>query len=96
MEYLRIPRHLKGRCVGKSTYARAMIVINTTPLEPGWEGYLTIEIGNVGPCPAVVYAWEGIAQLEFETLTSPPEVDYAQKGGKYNMQGSAPEPPRVR
>ena len=85
-EYLRIPRHLKGRCVGKSTLARSGIIINTTPLEPGWEGHLTIEIGNITPCPAKVYVMEGIAQLEFELLTDPPEKDYAAKGGKYQNQ----------
>lgn len=85
-ERLRIPRFLKGRCVGKSTYARCGILVNTTPLEPGWEGLLTLEIGNITPCPAVVYIGEGIAQVEFEYLTAPPEKDYAQKGGKYQNQ----------
>lgn len=86
LEYLRIPDHLKGRCVGKSTLARSGILINTTPLEPGWEGHLTIEIGNQTPCPAVVFIGEGIAQLEFEVLTDIPEVTYAQKKGKYQGQ----------
>lgn len=95
MEYLRIPSHLKGRCVGKSTLARAGILINTTPLEPGWEGYLTIEIGNVSPCPAKLYVGEGIAQLEFEVLSSLPEMDYASKGGIYQGQDSV-TPPRVK
>ena len=85
-EYLRIPRHLKGRCVGKSTMARSGIIINTTPLEPGWEGHLTIEIGNITPCPAKVFVGEGIAQLEFELLSQLPEKDYAQKQGKYQSQ----------
>lgn len=85
-EYLRIPKHIKGRCVGKSTLARAGILINTTPLEPGWEGNLTLEIGNVTPCAAVLHIMEGIAQLEFELLTAPPLVDYKQKGGKYQSQ----------
>ena len=83
-EYLRIPRHLKGRCVGKSTLARAGILVNTTPLEPGWSGHLTIEIGNITPCPAKVFVMEGIAQLEFDLLTAPPEKDYA--GKKYDNQ----------
>ncbi len=95
-EYLRIPRHLKGRCVGKSTMARCGLLINTTPAEPGWEGHLTIEISNISPCPAIVYANEGIAQMEFETLTAEPEVDYAQKAGKYNKQGYEPVPARVK
>lgn len=86
LEYLRIPNNIKGRCVGKSTYARSGIVINTTPLEPGWEGHLTIEIGNICPCPAKVYVDEGIAQLEFEQLTDVPEATYADKKGKYQAQ----------
>lgn len=85
-EYLRIPRHLKARCVGKSTLARSGILINTTPLEPEWEGHLTIEIGNVTSCPARVYVMEGIAQLEFELLTGEPEVSYKGKNGKYQSQ----------
>ncbi len=86
LEYLRIPRHIKGRCVGKSTLARSGILVNTTPLEPGWCGHLTIEIGNITPCPAKVYVMEGIAQLEFELLTAPPEVDYEAKDGQYQGQ----------
>lgn len=85
-EYLRIPRHLKARVVGKSTLARSGIIINTTPLEPGWEGHLTIEIANSNPSPACIYSGEGIGQLEFELLTYPPEIDYAQKGGRYQGQ----------
>lgn len=85
-EYLRIPRYLKARCVGKSTLARCGILVNTTPLEPEWEGHLTIEIGNVTPLPALLYVMEGIAQLEFETLTGEPEVSYKDKGGKYYKQ----------
>lgn len=83
-EYLRIPSYLKGRCVGKSTLARSGILVNTTPLEPGWEGNLTIEIGNITPCQAKVYIMEGIAQLEFEMLTESPEKDYT--GKKYQCQ----------
>lgn len=86
VEYIRMPRHLKARCTGKSTYARAGILINTTPLEPAWEGHLTIEIGNVSPCPALIYVGEGIAQIEFETLTSDCEVSYADKAGQYQNQ----------
>lgn len=96
LEYLRIPRHLKGRCVGKSSLARAGIIVNTTPLEPNWCGHLTIEIANATPCPVCLYAGEGCAQLEFETLTAPPEVDYAQKDGKYQDQGPEPVPARVK
>ncbi len=86
LEYLRIPRWLKGRCVGKSTYARAGVLINTTPLEPSWEGNLTIEIANAGPCPVVLYIGEGIAQLEFEVLLKPCETSYRDKVGKYQGQ----------
>ena len=82
-EYIQVPNDLKGRCVGKSTYARCGIIVNTTPLEPGWKGHLTIEIGNITPCPAVVYIMEGIAQLEFD-LIEPPEKTYS--GKKYQDQ----------
>ncbi len=84
VEYISMPRDIKGRCVGKSTYARCGIVINTTPLEPAWRGYLTIEIGNSNPCPAKIYAFEGIAQLEFEMLAGVSETDYS--GKKYQDQ----------
>ncbi len=97
-EYLRIPLHLKGRCVGKSTYARCGILINTTPLEPGWEGRLTIEISNLNPCEAEIYVMEGIAQLEFEMLCAPPEKHYGNKHkggvGKYQYQTEV-TPPRM-
>jgi dCTP deaminase len=96
LEYIRIPRHIKGRCVGKSTLARCGILINTTPLEPGWHGYLTIEISNISPCAGIIYAREGIAQLEFETLIELPESDYEAKAGKYQAQGSAPVPARIK
>ena len=96
LEYLRIPTHLKGRCVGKSTLARCGVGINTTPLEPGWCGHLTIEIANHSQCPVLVFARQGIAQLEFEQLTAPPEKDYGAKGGKYQSQGAAPAPARVK
>ena len=86
LEYIRIPRHIKARCVGKSTLARVGILINTTPLEPGWEGYLTIEIGNTSPSTVRLYPGEGISQLEFETLSSEPETSYADKRGVYMHQ----------
>lgn len=95
-EYIHIPRWLKGRCVGKSTLARCGVLINTTPLEPGWHGHLTIEISNISPCPGLVYAGEGIAQLEFEELKGIPEIDYESKGGKYQAQGSRPVPAKVK
>lgn len=96
LERLRIPRHLKGRCVGKSTYARCGLVVNTTPAEPGWEGHLTIEIANTTPAPVRIYPGEGICQMEFELLTNPPQVDYAAKCGKYMFQGPEPVPARVK
>lgn len=86
VEYLRIPKHMKARCTGKSTMARCGIVINTTPLEPNWRGFLVIEIGNISPCPVRLYVNQGISQIEFELLTAPPETDYDTKGGKYQNQ----------
>lgn len=86
VEYFRMPRHLSGTCVGKSTLARSGIIINTTPIEAGWEGYLTIEIGNICNIPATVFVNEGIAQVRFELLSAMPETDYADKGGKYQGQ----------
>lgn len=98
MERICMPSNLKGTCVGKSTLARCGVGINTTPLEPGWEGYLTLEIANHTPCPIKVYVGEGIAQLEFHTLSSDPGQTYDQKGekgGKYQNQGEEPVPARV-
>jgi dCTP deaminase len=94
-EYLRIPRHMKGCCTGKSTLARCGIIVNVTPLEPDWEGFLTIEISNSCPCPAMVYVMEGIAQLEVETLGGEPETTYRDKKGIY-MNQSDVTPARVR
>lgn len=96
LEYIRMPRHLKGRCVGKSTWARCGVLINTTPIEPSWEGHLTIEIGNLSPCPVILFAGEGIAQVEFETLSGLCEIDYKAKGGKYDKQGAEPIAARVK
>jgi dCTP deaminase len=96
LEYLRIPRKIKGRCVGKSTYARCGIVINTTPAEPAWCGHLTIEIANTSPCPVELFVGEGIAQMEFEELDQEPEMDYAKKGGKYQNQKPEPVPARMK
>jgi dCTP deaminase len=96
LEYIRMPRHLKGRCVGKSTYARCGLIVNTTPLEPGWHGHLTIEIANTSPCPVSMFAGEGIAQLEFETLGGICEMDYERKGGKYQGQGAEPVAAKVK
>lgn len=86
LEYLRIPRWLRGTVVGKSTYARCGLIVNCTPLEPGWEGFLVIELANVTPCPIVLYTEEGIAQMELHRLSLLPETDYSQKQGKYQGQ----------
>jgi dCTP deaminase len=95
LETIRVPRNLKGRCVGKSTYARCCIIANLTPLEPGWEGRLTIEISNPTGSVAEVYAGEGIVQLEFDEIgPAPCQVSYADKAGKYQDQTSV-TPARV-
>lgn len=85
-EWFKIPPIVKGKVTGKSTYARCAVLVNMTPLEPGWEGNLTIEISSLSPCYGVLYAGEGIAQIEFELLTAPPEKDYSQGGAKYQGQ----------
>ncbi|MCB0078734.1 MAG: dCTP deaminase [Anaerolineales bacterium] len=85
VEYIRMPRNVLGIVLGKSSYARTGIVTNFTPLEPGWEGHITIEISNTTPLPARVYANEGIAQVLFFE-GDPPEVSYADKSGKYQGQ----------
>ena len=86
VEYFRIPREVLVICLGKSTYARCGIVINVTPLEPEWEGYVTIEISNTSPLPAKIYANEGIAQLLFIEGSEVCEKSYADKAGKYQAQ----------
>ena len=88
IEYFRIPRHVLGVCLGKSSYARCGIVVNITPLEPCWEGYLTIEISNTTPLPAKIYSNEGIAQVLFFTSDEPCQVSYADRKGKYQNQKS--------
>lgn len=85
VEYFRMPRNVMGLCLGKSTYARAGIVTNFTPFEPGWEGHVTIEISNTTPLPAKIYANEGIAQVLFFEGEQP-EVSYADRQGKYQAQ----------
>lgn len=95
LEYIRMPRNLKGTCLGKSTLARCGVHINTTPVEPMWHGFLTLEIANHAPCPVCVYAGEGIAQIEFHVLDQLPELDYEAKQGKYQAQGAEPVPARV-
>jgi dCTP deaminase len=86
VEYFRIPREILAICLGKSTYARCGIVVNVTPLEPEWEGFVTIEISNTTPLPAKIYANEGIAQLLFIEGSEICETSYADKAGKYQAQ----------
>jgi dCTP deaminase len=86
VEYFRIPRDILVVCLGKSTYARCGIIVNVTPLEPEWEGQVTIEISNTTPLPAKIYAGEGICQFLFLQGASPCEVSYADKAGKYMGQ----------
>jgi len=86
LEYFRIPKDVLVVCLGKSTYARCGIIVNVTPLEPEWEGFLTLEISNTTPLPAKIYAREGIAQLLFFQGDEVPEVTYAQRRGKYQGQ----------
>ena len=86
IEYFRIPRNIISLCIGKSTYARCGIIVNVTPLEPEWEGYLTLEISNTTPLPAKIYAGEGIAQLLFFKADEECNVSYADRKGKYNYQ----------
>lgn len=86
MEYFRIPRNVLTTCIGKSTYARCGLIVNVTPFEPEWEGYVTLEISNTTPLPARVYAFEGIAQVLFFEGDEPPDVSYADRKGKYQKQ----------
>ncbi|MFN5589698.1 MAG: dCTP deaminase [Holosporales bacterium] len=86
VEYFRIPRDVLVICLGKSTYARCGIIVNVTPLEPEWEGHVTIEISNTTPLPAKIYANEGICQFLFLQGSSAPEVSYKDRGGKYMGQ----------
>ena len=86
VEYFRIPRDVLTVCVGKSTYARCGLIVNVTPFEPEWEGFVTLEISNTTPLPAKVYANEGIAQVLFFQGDEPCEVSYADKKGKYQRQ----------
>jgi dCTP deaminase len=85
IEYIRMPENVLGIALGKSTYARCGIVVNVTPLEPGWEGHVTLEISNTTPLPAKVYAGEGIVQIVFFEGERP-EITYADRKGKYQGQ----------
>ena len=86
VEYFRIPRDVLTVCVGKSTYARCGLIVNVTPFEPEWEGYVTLEISNTTPLPARIYADEGICQFLFLKGEGPCEVTYADRTGKYQGQ----------
>ena len=86
IEYFRIPRDVLTVCLGKSTYARCGIIVNVTPFEPEWEGFVTLEISNTTPLPAKIYANEGIAQVLFFQGDEPCERSYADKKGKYLKQ----------
>lgn len=86
VEYFRIPKDVLVVCLGKSTYARCGLIVNVTPLEPGWEGHVTLEISNTTPLPAKVYANEGVAQFLFFKGSSACEISYADRAGKYMGQ----------
>jgi len=86
VEYFKIPRDVLTICVGKSTYARCGIIVNVTPFEPEWEGFVTLEISNSTPLPAKVYSNEGLCQILFFQGDEPCEVSYKDKSGKYQKQ----------
>jgi dCTP deaminase len=86
IEYFKIPRDILGVCLGKSTYARCGIIVNVTPLEPMWKGFVTVEISNTTPLPAKIYAGEGICQVVFIKGSQICEVSYEDKKGKYQKQ----------
>jgi len=86
VEYFRIPRNVLTICLGKSTYARCGIIVNVTPLEPEWEGHVTLEFSNTTPLPAKIYANEGVAQVLFIESDEVCETSYKDRGGKYQGQ----------
>ena len=86
VEYFRVPRDVLVICLGKSTYARCGIIVNVTPLEPEWEGHVTLEFSNTTPLPAKIYANEGACQFLFLKGDKPCEVSYADRAGKYMRQ----------
>jgi dCTP deaminase len=86
IEYFRIPRNVLTVCVGKSTYARCGLIVNVTPFEPEWEGFVTLEISNTTPLPAKVYSNEGIAQVLFFVADQECETSYKDRKGKYDKQ----------
>jgi dCTP deaminase len=86
VEYFKIPRNVLTVCLGKSTYARCGIIVNVTPLEPEWEGFVTLEISNTTPLPARVYSNEGLCQILFFESDEVCEISYKDKKGKYQAQ----------
>ena len=86
VEYFRIPRNVLTICLGKSTYARCGIIVNVTPLEPEWQGHVTLEFSNTTPLPAKIYAHEGVAQMLFFESDEVCDTSYADRGGKYQGQ----------
>jgi len=86
VEYFKIPKDVLVICLGKSTYARCGIIVNVTPLEPGWEGHVTLEFSNTTPLPAKIYANEGVAQFVFLKGNERPEISYSDRKGKYMGQ----------
>ena len=92
IEYFRIPRNVLTICLGKSTYARCGIIVNVTPLEPEWEGHVTLEFSNTTPLPAKIYANEGAAQVIFLESDEDCEVSYKDRAGKYQGQSGVTLP----
>jgi len=86
LEYFRIPRNVLCLCIGKSSYARCGVIVNVTPLEPEWEGYITVEISNTTPLPCIIYPGEGIGQLLFFEADEECAVSYKDRKGKYQHQ----------
>ena len=86
VEYFKVPKDILVICLGKSTYARCGIIVNVTPLEPEWEGHVTLEFSNTTPLPAKIYANEGVAQMLFFESDSICEISYKDRGGKYQKQ----------
>ncbi|MEI8393886.1 MAG: dCTP deaminase [Rhodospirillaceae bacterium] len=96
VEYFRVPRDVLVICLGKSTYARCGLIVNVTPLEPEWEGHVTLEISNTTPLPARVYANEGLCQFLFLKGEGPCETSYADRKGKYMWQQAEVVLPRLK
>ena len=92
VEYFKIPNNIMVICLGKSTYARCGIIVNVTPLEPSWEGHVTLEFSNTTPLPAKIYANEGVAQFIFLKGNEKPNITYADRNGKYMKQSGVTLP----